>query len=488
MWPANTYPTRSVTRPWRWALGGVVLGLGACAAPPPAALPPALNVAATQSLPASLAAWPDAAWWRTAGDPQLAALIDEALGQSPDLAMAMARLRKASALAQVAGGAMLPTLDASGTAGLERQSINLGYPPQFQAFLPRGWNDNGQLNLTLGFDPDLWGRNRAALAAATSEAMAAQVEAQAARAALASAVAGAYADLGGALASRSLRAALLENRAGLVHLMEQRLASGLENRAAVRMAEAEAAQASGDLATADEIVARSRHLLALLLGAGPDRAQALVPAEFIALAPGLPADVTTALLGRRPDIAAARARISAAAARVRVARADFFPTLRLNALIGLQAVGLGQLLDGGATYGSLGPALSLPLFHGGARRGLYRGAAADYDAALADYNRTVLGAYQQAADAVSARAALDRRLGQARIAARAEAEALALAQGRYRAGLADRRDVLAVEARFEQARLVEAALVAAARGADVALIRALGGGFAAPAASKDHHR
>lgn len=435
---------------------------------------------AAQSLPAGTGQWPGEDWWR-GGDAQLAGLIEEGLAHSPDLAVAGARMQKAAAMARVAGAAGLPSLDLRGNVGEQRQSLNMGYPAAFTAFLPHGWNDTGQVAASLGYDLDLWGRNRSSAAAARADAAAAAIDARAARLALATSIAGAYADLSGLLAVAQVRQAEVENRAALLRLVSDRAAAGMENQAAVRSAEAQLANARGDLAAARAGVELRRHQLGVLLGAGPDRAANVVPTPGEPGAP-LPADAATGLLARRGDIAAARLRVEAAAARVRVARADFFPSLRLDALIGFQAVGIGNLLQSASTYGNAGPALTLPLFHGGARIGQYRGAQADFEAARADYERTVLGAYQQAADAVSNRAALKVQRAEAHAAEAASAEAFRLARERYRAGLSSYLDVLAVEERWLMARLGMASLDAAARGADISLIRALGGGYAAAGA------
>jgi len=174
---------------------------------------------------------------------------------------------------------------------------------------------------------------------------------------------------------------------------------------------------------------------------------------------------------------AARARVEAAASRIKVARADFYPSLRLQALVGVQSLGLSQLFTSGSTYGTAGPAVSLPLFHGGALRGAYRGARADYDLAVADYDRTVLAAYQQVADAVTDRSLLAQQLRESRAAVSASEEANAIADDRYRGGLSNYLDALIVQDRLVQAREAQVMTDAAYRSADIALIRALGGGF-----------
>jgi outer membrane protein TolC len=136
--------------------------------------------------------------------------------------------------------------------------------------------------------------------------------------------------------------------------------------------------------------------------------------------------------------------------------------------------------------GSAGGAVSLPIFHGGAISGRYRGARATFDEAVADYDRAVLNAYRQVADAATSRHKLAERLAAAHAALAASEDAHALARKRYEGGLSSYLDVLAVEDRLLQARMVANTMLAAGRSADVALIRALGGGFADPATqSKD---
>ena len=156
-----------------------VLALAACVPVPKPGVAPAMQTADTIDASQTLAArgetiWPPDQWWRLASDPQLTALIEEGLANSPQVAIAMARIGRAEAEAQRVGAGRLPSIGIEGEGGLRRQSGNTGIPAQF---LPDGWKDYGQVSLTFGFDLDLWGRNRAALAAATSDARAAAVDA-----------------------------------------------------------------------------------------------------------------------------------------------------------------------------------------------------------------------------------------------------------------------------------------------------------------------
>lgn len=437
------------------------------------------TVAADQSLPANSAvAWPHEAWWRDYGDPQLTALIEEGLKASPDVATAAARYRRAAGLAQQAGAATRPTLDATGKVGLQRQSLNMGYPDQFKQLLPHGWQDGAQIAASFNFDLDLWGKNRAALAAATSEQRAAQVDVRQAELLLTTGIASAYDDLIRLLALRDLRSTALTVRERSRKLVSDRVGQGLDNRGNLAQAEAQMATARAALTEADQAIALRRHQIAMLIGAGPDRGLAITPPSLAAVPPrGLPPGVTTDLVGRRPDVVAARERVEAAASRIKVARADFFPAVNLSALVGFQSLGLSNLISGDSTFGQVGPAVTLPIFRGGALSGQYRGVRAQYDEAVAAYDRSVLTAYQEVADAVTAQALIARRLIDARAALTASNEAYDIARRRYQGGLSNYLDVLTVEDRVIQARSAVIELEAAARSADIALVRSLGGGF-----------
>lgn len=445
------------------------------------------DIAAEQSLaPTTQAAWPAGNWWRGYGDAQLGSLIEEGLARSPDVAAAAARFRRASGMAAEAGAARLPQLDAQGGASLEKQSYNMGFPKEF---VPKGWLDYGQVSAGVGFDLDVWGRNRAAHAAATSEARAAAIDVEQARLMLSTGIALAYFDLARLFSEREVREAGLAARTASARLVAERLANGLETRGSLRQSEAEVASARADLLAAEQGIALRRNQIAALLGAGPDRGlQIAAPALSAPSAGGVPAGATTELIGRRPDIAAARERVEAAARRIDVARADFFPAIRLEGLIGLQSLGLDNLFKSDSTVGSAGPAISLPIFRGGALRGRYTGARGTYDEAVASYDGTVLAAYQQVADAVTGQRLLAQRLSEARAALAASEEAYEIARLRYQGGLSRYLDVLAVEDRVLVSRLAVANIDADLRSLDITLIRALGGGFggdAGPVAKDD---
>ncbi len=458
---------------------GAVLGLlSACAAVPDVGPRPAPAPAESFESAASFAdaagAWPVEGWWQGFGDAQLDTLIAEGLKGSPDMATAAARVRAAEALAQQAGAALLPRVGVEGSAGGTQQSKNLGIPP---AFVPDGIQDTGHVAATFSLDFDLWGKNRAALAAATSEAEAARVDEAQARLMLTTGIASAYADLAGYYHALDVAKEAVRVRGASAELSGRRAAAGIENQSAERQAESRAASARADVAALDEAIATTRHRLAALVGAGPDRGLSIAPPTLASPGIGLPPQAGIDLVGRRPDIVAAKLRAEAAAKRIDVARADFYPNINLSALIGLQSLGLSNLFKSGSDYGNFGAAVSLPIFDGGRLQGRYRGARADFDSAVANYDRTLIAALRDVADIVTSRAATERQLAERQDALKAATDAARLAGLRYRAGLSNQLEQLVAEDSMTQLARQVADLQARSLSLDIALIRALGGGY-----------
>ena len=446
------------------------------AAPQPKA---AATLASTRSFQAPVAAWPTDRWWTAYGDVQLDALIDDALVGSPDLAAAQARLHKAEAAQSIARATLLPTVGAQAAAVETKQSYNAGIPP---AFVPHGWNSAGQVSLNFDYEFDFWGKNRSAVAAASSETRAAEADAAEARLALSTGVAAAYADLVRLYAERDVAQRSTEVRGQTVALVSDRVTNGADTQAELSQAQAQAATARADLQATDEQIALTKNRIAALLGEGPDRALTIARPATPALSPfGLPSTISADLVGRRPDLTAARWRAEAASRRIGVAKARFYPNVNLAAAIGYQSLGISNLFLSGSSTGQAGPAISLPIFQGGRLQAGFKGARADYDEAVASYDGVLTQALQQVADAATSRRALDGRLAQSREALADNETAYALALQRYRGGLSNYQSVLLVEDSLLQSRRTVADLQSRAVALDVQLIKALGGGYAAAA-------
>ncbi len=467
---------------WRPLVVAGVLALAACASVPRLTVgddpKTTAHYAADKSFSAPSVEWPEDGWWRAYGDAQLDALIDSALAGTPSLAQAQARFRKAEASAGESKSALWPSLELDGNVGEVKESLNQGFPPQFAQYLPRGYNSSGYVALKFGYEFDFWGKNRSAVAASASEVRAAQAEAAEARLALSTGIALAYADLARLYAEYDVAERSVQVREETRGLVSRRVDNGLDTRAELKEAEAGAPAARAQVAALDEQIAQTRNRLAALLGAGPDRGLSITrPLSEQLKAFGLPAHLSAELIGRRPDLMAARWHAEAAAKRIGVARAQFYPNINLAAYIGQQALFANLLWRGSSQIGGVSPAVTLPIFEGGRLRAQYRGAEADYDEAVAAYDETLIEALQQIADVSASERALSTRIAESRTALEANEEAYRLTRMRYEGGLSNYQAVLLAEDAVLQSRLVVADLDARAFTLDVELVQALGGGY-----------
>ncbi|MEJ8825825.1 efflux transporter outer membrane subunit [Variovorax humicola] len=461
------------------ALAAAVIS-GCAQLPPREAGPqvkPIAQYATVQSFAAAPAPWPADAWWKAYEDAQLDRLIAEALADSPSVAAADGRLRHAQSLVQSADAALLPQVSGNASVSEQKQSYNYLSP---RNATPQGWNDYGRATLDFSWEIDFWGKNRAALAAATSDADAAQADAAQARIILATSIASAYAELSREHAALDTANAALTVRSKTAELFARRFDNGLETLASVKQVDARRASAQADVLAIEEQIALQRNRIAALLGAGPDRALAIArPTVRLQRAFGLPPQLPVELIGRRPDVVAARLRAEASARRIDQARAAFYPNVNLVAFIGVQSLGLDMLGKSGSSIGGVGPALSLPIFDGGRLRAQLGGVNADHALAVASYDSTVVQALQDVADAAVSQKALRPQLVRTNEAVDAAREAWRLQNNRYEGGLSNYLEVLSAEDTLLSNLRTQSDLQSRAFTLDVALTRALGGGYGA---------
>jgi len=431
--------------------------------------------ASAQSFQAPARDWPAQDWWTAYGDAQLNSLVEQALKSSPTLAQAQARLDKAQGQVQTAKGQRAPQVDFNAQAAEVKQSYNNGFP---RDFLPQGYNDTERATFDAKWDADLFGKNRAALAAAVSEAEAARVDAAQARLVLASNIVAAYSDLGRLYGDRDAAEQAIELRKATTDLATRRTNSGVANIGDQRQAETATGQAIGELQSLDEQIIVSRNKLAALVGAGPDLGLTLTrPARPPKTVFGLPPELSLDLIGRRPDIEAARLRAEAMGSRIKVAKAGFYPNINLSAFIGLQSLHLDQLTQSGSDIGQVAAAFNLPIFSGGRLEGAYKGARADYDLAVANYDQTLTTALQEVADAAAIARSIDARLVQARETLVSAEESAKIARLRYEGGLSNALTAIIAEDAVINQRRTIADLEGRRVSVDAQLVRALGGGY-----------
>ncbi len=421
----------------------------------------------------SAAAWPASNWWQRFGDPQLDALIAEALAGNPGMGSARARIDRALALAAGYGAALAPQANAGASVVRQRYSGNGIFPPPIAG----SWHTQTDLAATFNYELDLWGRNRAAYDAALGQARAAEVDAYAVRLLLAAGVARAYAQLARSFEQLDLAQAVLAQRKALFELTQQRVAAGLDSEVELNQAEGSIPAARQRIAQLEEEIALGRNLLAALAGQGPDRGLAITRPHLQALQLALPSALPADLLGRRPDVVAQRWRVESARRDIDAAKGQFYPNVNLSALVGVQSISFARLLTARSADPSFGPALRLPLFDGGRLRSNLAAKDADYDLAVEQYNQTLVDALREVVDQLASLKSVDaQRIELERALANARA-AYELARARYRAGIASYLQVLAAEAPLLEQQNLRANLRARELELSINLMRALGGGF-----------
>jgi len=417
--------------------------------------------------------WPDSKWWLRYHDQQLNQLMDEALADAPTLQAAQARLRNAAGVAEQIGAIRSIQVGASATASETKVSY------AYQAYMPpHGWNDFGTVTANFSYDLDFWGKNKASVAAATSDFSAAEAETQSAKLMIQTILAQAYAELARLYLNRDTAQTALDIRTKTVELMTDRFNNGLETKGVVKQMQALQANAEAELYAVEESIQLQKNAIAALLGKGPDRGLSIArPAVQINESFGLPENTGVNILGHRPDVTAARWRAEAAAKRIHVAKAQYYPDVSISGFIGYQAFGLNNLTKSGNDAGSIGPAIYLPLFTGGRLSGQLTSAEATYEEAVANYNNTLTQALHDVADVVTSSNALKARLAKTEEAYEDAKAAYQIADNRYRGGLASYLDVLTAEDAMLNTQRALVNLQSRAFSLDVSLIHALGGGF-----------
>lgn len=435
-----------------------------------------MSITLTQAVNAtSPGAWPVDDWWKELGNPQLSLLIETALENQPDILAAAHRVEEADAAVAMETARLLPGLEASAFLGQQRFSANsvqvklAGESFRFVLFNPAN----------LRWHLDLWGRDRAAIAAAMGRAKARQAELAQARVLLSTTVARTYLTL--AMTEQRLRAAkaFSEMRRQALRFRRIRFRAGLDPVLKLDRAAEQDHQSEIQIVALTRDLQILRHQIAFLAGKGPDFGVdiAIHPVTVTDRFP-LPRDLPLHLIAHRPDVAVAKALAQAAAEEVRVAKTAFFPDINIVGFAGFHSVSFTDILFQGSSLAyQIGPTLELPLFQGGRLRANLGARRAAYRTAVENYNATVLRAVQEVADALSRWQTAVQRLEEGKALVTAANRRQALTQALHRAGLADRGQWLETMASELSQRLTLLSLELERQLAAVDLIEALGGGW-----------
>jgi outer membrane protein, multidrug efflux system len=449
------------------------------------------------------AGWPATDWWRIYNDPQLDALITLAMKQSPDLEQARTRVQTAEQSVRVAAAQAGLTINGNAQLTRQRMSDHGLFPPSLLGF---NWYNQADLGIQLQYDFDWWGKKRKSIEAALDQAHAAEAQRSAAALTLQNAVADTYF---GWLADESrltLAKQTVAVQQRLLQIAQLRVRQGVDLPDTVQQARSQLANAQQSQVTLEGSVELRKVVLAALANVSPAELPSLKPHSLPKLEGSLPDDVRLDLIARRPDIAASRWQVESALKQTDVARAQYFPDISINAMAGLSSTnqgspdipgllegskgGLGNLFTAGSRVFGITPAVHLPIFEGGLLKANYGASRAQLDAAIAQYNVTLTSAARDVAtQAVTAQQIAARRVKQ-ETQVKANQALLATAQARQAHGTQDARESLAAEAQLLQQRDQAVSLHAQALSTDLALIKALGGGYrsdidqgTAPAAS-----
>jgi len=449
------------------------LAAGCTQTPPPGLQPGDVPAAFAQTAPPNAPVWPARDWWKSYGDPQLSDLMAQAEANNLDIVQASARLRQADARARQAGAALLPSLGAN--AGVSSQYGQTGGT--------RLQETDYNAGLGASYELDFWGRNRATLDSADAATRASAADRETVALTVASGVANTYFLLLSLRERIAVARANLKSALAFLDIVHRRVAAGYAANADLVQQRAALAAEDAVLPALEQQELEAHNALAILLGRAPegftvtgDGLGGLTPPV---VAPGLP----SALLARRPDLAAAEANLAGAHADIAAARAAFFPAVNLTASGGLAypalAAGINTLA--GVGWGAaLGATLVQTIFDGGRTQGRLDETRAHEAELLAAYRAAVIASFSDVENALGGfahlgeqEAALRRQAGQAE-------KVLGAARRKYVAGYADflvvtdaQRSLYAVRDQLSDIRRARLA-------ASVALFKALGGGWQNP--------
>jgi len=417
----------------------------------------------------------DAKWAEAFGDSALLELIAQARKNSPDLVIARARQREAVALLIAANAGDQPAVSVG--AGLESSRISLetGRIP-LNAGIPRR-TDVGALGVKASWELDVWGREAAKTKAADADSRAAKFTAEQADLALTAEVARLWFAVRGAREQLAFLETEFAARYREMEIVEKTAGAGLLDSDPLSSARLAAAQAKVDEGLGRRRLAAAENALRALIGSAPG--DKLPEAKGTAAMPAFGAGVPSELLLRRPDLAAAAARLDAAFSREGAAIADFYPSVTLNGQAGWQADPASRIGRGTSTFWALTPSIDLPVFDAGLRKANLEVARARIDGSGAEWTKAVLGAFREVEDSLAdlRELALQEELtGRVLQAVRVR---LANADARRKAGIANENDITVARRDEAMAARTLSMVVWERRQVAVRLAAATGGGWSA---------
>jgi NodT family efflux transporter outer membrane factor (OMF) lipoprotein len=450
--------------------------LAACSLAPPYERPSTPEPPSFKESPSADATWFPAApadaldrgaWWPLFDDPTLSSLIEQVQVSNQNVAAAAAAYAQAQATVREARATLFPSLALNAAATKNGGGRNSARPNSFAVDLAAAW------------EPDVWGRLRLGVTSAEATARASEADLAAATLSQQAALATNYFALREADNEIALLTAAVAAYSRSYKITQNQYDAGIVARTDVLQAQTQLDTTEANRVAMIGQRAKLEHAIALLLGKAP--AEFSLPSgTWEQKVPAIPLVVPSALLQRRPDIAAAERRVAAANAQIGIQRAAYFPSFGLSASLGQGATTLPALFAASSNVWSLGLSIAQTVFDAGAIAARVEAAGAARDVAIANYRQTVLAAFQVVEDQLSTLHALAEEEGARRAASEAADRTEQLTMNQYLQGQISYTTVVTAQVTALSARQALSQLVASRQAAAIALIQALGGGWQTP--------
>jgi NodT family efflux transporter outer membrane factor (OMF) lipoprotein len=428
----------------------------------------------TQAAPADNA--PRGQWWTIFNDPELNQLEARVDVSNQTVKKAVAQLQQARAMVDYQRAGFFPTVGAGLAANRSRTSQNVVGRSLAGKTVP-----DYSVGVSASWEPDLFGRVRDAVAGAKADAQASEADLEAVRLSASADLAFDYFALRSLDTQKKLFDDSVNAYSAALQLLQQQLKNGAIDASAVAQATTQLEATRTQDTDIDVTRAQMQHAIATLVGE-PASSFSLSSNAVTPNAPSIPVGLPSQLLERRPDIAAAERRVASANAQIGEAHAAFFPDLILSAGAGLESTFFAPWLSAPSLFWSLGPQLVGTLFDGGRRDATLRGATAQYDGFVADYRQTVLVAFQQVEDNLSALRLLSDEAASQQRATTAANLSLQLTTNRFKAGAVSYLDVVTAQTIALTNERIADQIAARQLESSVLLLKALGGTWNSSAA------
>ena len=463
------------------AVTGVLLFCNACMVGPKYQRPTAPAPAAFKEPPPS--GWKEAQpsdgairgkWWEIYNDPQLNSLEEQVSISNQNVQLAEAQFREAKAAVRIARSALFPVVSAAPSIiSTQTPSQVVGSVQGGAKASPHGFYS---LPIEASYTADLWGSIRRSIAASTANAQVSAADLENAKLTFQAELASDYFQLHGLDGDAALLGDAVRSYAEFLTLTRNRYAGGVASLGDVAQAETQLETTRGELVDIGVQRAQFEHAIAILIGKPPSEFS-MATSTLTAPPPAIPIGVPSALLERRPDIAANERQVAAANEQIGIAKAAFYPTLTLSGSAGFESADFLKWLTWPSRFWSVGPQLAETLFDAGKRHAQVAQAEAAYDATVDTYRQTVLTALQQVEDNLSALRVLAEEAEVTDRAVKAARQSLDISTDQYKGGIVAYLQVITAQTAWLNEERVAVDLLTRRMTASVSLIEALGGGW-----------